>query len=194
MLEGTVRVGGRVSTTFTKNEPVVVSDPRVAVQSTCVMPSGKFDPEAGLHATVASGSVVAAKVTVVPFGAVASATMSLGTVRKGGGRTLTKTENVPTALFACESSAEQRTLVSPLLNVDPDSGEQVTGIEPSMLSTAVAVQVTTAESLVTSEGSVSTGATVSVTKTLNEPVVVPNASLTEQFTCVVPRGKLVPES
>ena len=39
------------------------------------------------------------------------------------------------------SEAEQLTVVTPLLKVDPDAGTQVTGRDPSQLSVAVGVKV-----------------------------------------------------
>ena len=39
------------------------------------------------------------------------------------------------------SEAEQFTVVTPLLKVDPDAGTQVTGRDPSQLSVAVGVKV-----------------------------------------------------
>jgi hypothetical protein len=61
-------------------------------------------------------------------------------VNTGGWLSLTVIVNVQVPVFGvgvARSEAEQLTVVTPLLNVDPDAGTQVTGREPSQLSVAV---------------------------------------------------------
>ena len=48
------------------------------------------------------------------------------------------------AVGVFRSEAEQLTVVTPLLKVDPEAGTQVTGREPSQLSVAVGVNVAVA--------------------------------------------------
>jgi hypothetical protein len=55
MLAGQVITGGVLSETVTLNEQL---GPAVVVQVTVVMPTGKTDPEAGLHVTVPQPWVV----------------------------------------------------------------------------------------------------------------------------------------
>jgi len=51
----------------------------------------------------------------------------------------TVTVNMQLPVLFDVSLAEQLTVVTPLLKVDPDAGTQVTGREPSQLSVAVGV-------------------------------------------------------
>src|SRR5436190_15145429 len=86
---GSDSVGGVVSTTVTLNVALEVK-PMVleAEHVTAVEPIAKVEPDGGLHATgtlPSSRSVaLAANVTTAPFGPVASAVMSCGTVSFGG--------------------------------------------------------------------------------------------------------------
>jgi hypothetical protein len=75
---------------------------------------------------------------------------------------------LPDAILPRVSVAEHATVVVPSGKVEPEAGVQVTGREPSTMSVAVAVKVTTLpEELVASsvmlDGSVRTGAVVSRT-------------------------------
>src|SRR5205085_2410918 len=101
--------------------------------------------------------------------------MSSGNVSDGGPATVTM--NVPSVWFACASTALHRTVVAPPGNVEPEAGLHVGVIAPSTLSSAVATYVTSAVSVAMLSGSVSDGATVSVTNTLNLPWTVPKESL-----------------
>src|SRR5688572_3409111 len=105
-----------------------------------------------------------------------------------------RTRNWPSTRLAWESTAKQRTVVRLCVNVEPEGGLQVTGRSPSTASTAVADHVTTGLSVVMSSGSVSTGATVSVTKTRNPAVVVPSAFVAEHDTEVTPIGNCEPDA
>jgi hypothetical protein len=58
MFAGQVTVGAWVSFTVTENEHVpVFDDASVAVHVTVVVPTGKVEPDAGEHATVAPGQL-----------------------------------------------------------------------------------------------------------------------------------------
>jgi hypothetical protein len=79
---------------------------------------------------------------------------------------LTVTVKLPVAVLPDESVAEQLTVVVPIGNVEPEAGVHVTSTEPSTLSVAVALYVTTApDELVAStvmlDGSERVGAVVS---------------------------------
>src|SRR5215831_19468863 len=89
MFAGTVITGAVVSLTVTVNDAEAtlpaLSD---AVHVTVVVPSGKVDPDAGVHVTgttpSTSSSADAVYVTTAPAGLVASAVMFAGTVITGG--------------------------------------------------------------------------------------------------------------
>src|SRR5947209_1447585 len=115
--------------------------------------------------------------TVAPPGPVASAVMSAGSVSVGAVVSWTVTSNVP------------------------DAGRHVTGTLPSTASSADGEKVTAAPagpvaSSVMSPGSVSTGACVSDTFTVNIlSALLPAASLAEQVTVVsMSSGKVSPDA
>jgi hypothetical protein len=89
MSDGSVSVGGVLSTTFTLNdaEPVLPAL-SVAEQVTLVEPIAKVLPEAGLQVGVIAPSTgsdaEALNVTTAPLGPVALTVMSGGTVTTGG--------------------------------------------------------------------------------------------------------------
>ena len=99
------------------------------------------------------------------------------------------------------SEAVQVTVVVPMGNVEPDGGVQVTtGFgRAGSLSVAEAVKFTTAPdgpvgSTLIGAGSVSTGATSSLTVTVNVPVdLLPLKSVDVQVTVVVPIGNVEPD-
>jgi hypothetical protein len=107
---------------------------------------------------------------------------------------------LPDAILPRVSVAEHATVVVPSGKVEPEAGVQVTGREPSTMSVAVAVKVTTLpEELVASsvmlDGSVRTGAVVSRTVIVKLAVpVLPDESVAEHATVVVPSGKVEPEA
>src|SRR6476659_684270 len=144
----------------------------VALQLTVVVPSAKVEPEAGLQTTGAFSSAVATYVTTAPALLVASAVMSAGSVSVGGPVT-TVTVNVPTATFAKLSVAVHSTVVVPAAKVEPEAGEEKMVGDESRAAVAVTVNVTTGLVFVMSAGRLSTGAFRSLTKTGNEPLVVP---------------------
>ncbi len=89
MLDGNVSAGGVISLTVTVNDAVpVLSDESVAEQVTVVVPSAKVKPEAGEHvAGIAPSTLsvaVAANVTALPDGPVASTVWFGGGVTTGG--------------------------------------------------------------------------------------------------------------
>ena len=97
------------------------------------------------------------------------------------------------------SVAEQVTEVVPIAKVEPDGGEQEAERAPSTRSTAEAVNVAGAPpgpvaSKVMLAGTVTTGAVVSRTVTVNDAVpVLPWASVALHVTVVIPRGNRDPE-
>src|SRR5919109_3065614 len=102
-------------------------------------------------------------------------------------------------MFPAASVAEHVTIVVAMGKIVPDCGEQVAPTMPSMLSTAVALNVTVTPcglfaSKVISAGTVNTGGMESMTLTTNVAVaLLPAASVAVQVTVVVPRGKRLPE-
>src|SRR4051794_19134109 len=155
-----VTAGGVLSATVTEKAPVVVwLYGSVAVHWTVVVPSGNVAPGGGTQATVAPGLVLVVYVTAAPPGPVASTVKSAGRSRVGGG-TPTRTVKEAVPVLACVSVARQSTIVSPRSNVDPDAGLQTTGRVPSMLSVAVAVNVTAGVGKMTPAGTVTTGRVV----------------------------------
>src|SRR5205807_1965735 len=123
-----------------------------------------------------------------------------GHVITGGVVSVTVTVNVQVPVLADVSVAEQLTVVTPLLNVDPLAGLQVTVRGPSQLSVAVgcvyvttAVQALDAALALTLLQPHNTGATLSVTVTVNVQVAgLPDVSEAEQLTVVTPLGNTDP--
>jgi hypothetical protein len=107
---------------------------------------------------------------------------------------------LPLAVLPALSVAEQSTFVVPTGKVLPEDGVQFTVTDPSTMSEADAEKVTTAPdgpvaSSTMSEGRVSVGGVVSTTWMLKLPdAVLPRLSVDEQFTLVVPTGKVLPEA
>jgi hypothetical protein len=118
----------------------------------------------------------------------------------GGVASLTVTLKVLVAVLPAASVAVQVTVVSPSGKVLPEAGVQVGVIEPSTISLAVAVKLTSAPlgplaGTVLSAGRVSVGAVVSSTVAVKKPVAErPPESVTEQLTCVLPSEKVLPEA
>jgi hypothetical protein len=112
----------------------------------------------------------------------------------------TFTENDPDELFPVASFAVQLTAVVAIANVLPDTGEQVTTGAGSTMSVAVAEYVTTAPAALVASatifaGTVSTGAVVSCTFTVNEPDErFPARSVAVQLTVVVAIANVLPEA
>src|SRR5437867_4251881 len=119
--------------------------------------------------------------------------MLAGQIIVGGSLSLTVTVKVQLPSLPLVSLALQVTVVVPLLKVEPLAGVQVTGLGPSYTSLAQAEKVTTAEhlppslGLVIGAGQLTTGASPSVTVTLNVQLPsLPLVSLALQVTAVVP--------
>lgn len=110
---------------------------------TVVVRTRNTDPDAGLQLTFGAESTrsvaVAVKVTFAPLFRDVCTEMSEGTVSAGGVVSRTSTSKFAWPVLPCLSVAEQETLVCPSVNVDPDAGVQVTGIEPPPESVAVTV-------------------------------------------------------
>jgi hypothetical protein len=137
-------------------------------------------------------------VNAAPVGPVASIVVFAGTVRTGGAVSLTVTVNEAEPVLPCVSAAVQVTVVTPIRNVEPLAGVQLTGRAPSTLSAADAEYVNTAPvgpvaSMVAFAGSVNAGGVVSATVTLNEAEpVLPWVSVAVQVTVVVPSANVKP--
>ena len=107
---------------------------------------------------------------------------------------------LPDAVLPAASVAEQLTVVVPGAKVDPEAGVHVTATEPSTISLAVALKVTTAPAAEVAEtvilaGNDSVGGVVSTTVTLKLALpVLPAASVAEQLTVVVPNAKVEPDA
>jgi len=167
--EGHITTGASSSITVTVNEQLpVFDDVSVAVQVTVVMPRGKVVPEGGVQVGVIAPSqlskAVAVNVTLtehIPAGEFIE--IGAGQVTTGASSSLTVTVNEQEPTFDDVSVAVHITVVMPLGNVAPDAGVQTGVIDPSQLSVAVAVNITTAEHIVGSvpvtigEGQVRTG-------------------------------------
>ena len=124
--------------------------------------------------------------------------MAAGGVTDGANVSTTITLNDAVRVLPCASLAVQVTVVAPSANVDPLAGAQLGVTGPSSVSAADAAYVNGAPvgpvaSTVAFGGTVSTGAVVSVTVTVNVFVATfARASLAVQLTVVVPDGKIDP--
>ena len=113
---------------------------------------------------------------------------------------VTATVNVRVAELTCASLVVHVTGVAPTANVDPDAGEQTTGRAPSTISTADAVNVTSAPTklvarVLTFAGVVRTGGVVSTTVTVSEAALwLAWASIAVHVIAVVPNGKIDPDT
>ena len=104
-------------------------------------------------------------------------------------------------MFDVVSVAVHVTVVTPSVKVDPDAGTHAI-VEPGQLSVAVAVKVTTAwpdcggvSTIVMFAGHVATGASASLTVTVNEHCAVfDEASVAVHVTVVTPRAKVAPDA
>jgi hypothetical protein len=203
MLAGTLTIGAVVSTTVT----VKVLLPTfawlsVAVQVTVVVPSAKIDPLDGVQptATVPSSrsAADAVKLNGAPAVAAASTVAFAGTVTTGAVVSRTVTVNVVVPVFAWLSVARHVTVVVVAGNVEPLGGVQMAASGPSMLSVAVAANVNGAPvvpvaSIAAFAGTVTTGAVVSTTVTVNVFVeMFERLSAALQFTVVAPNGNVDP--
>jgi hypothetical protein len=126
--------------------------------------------------------------------------MLAGQVIEGGCVSLTVTVNEQVAVLPDASVAAQVTVVTPLLNAEPEAGLQLI-VAPGQLSLAVAVNMTTAvhtpESVVVVilPGQTAVGASLSLTVTVNMQVdVLPDASVAVQVTVVVPLANAEPDA
>jgi len=115
----------------------------VAVQVTVVMPTGKQVPEAGEHTTdwIAQLSLPEGVVYItkphVSLGPGVVKLMLLGQVTLGFCVSLTVTVNEQLAELLDASLTVHETVVTPLLNVDPEAGVQTGVPTPEQLSVTV---------------------------------------------------------
>ena len=110
---------------------------------------------------------------------------------------LTVTVNEPCAVAPRVSVTVQFTVVVPMANVLPKAGVHTAVRAPSSTSLPDAVKVTTAPVravavAVMLAGTVIVGALFSTSTLKEPPIVLPCASVTEQFTVVVPMANMLP--
>jgi hypothetical protein len=147
---GQVMTGGVVSTTVTvKLHEELLPLASVAVQVTVVVPIRKVLPDAGVQTTTGFGSQIslaeAEKLTAAPAGLVHSTPLMLaGHVMTGGVVSTTVTVNEQLAELPLKSLAVHVTVVVPMRNVLPETGEQVITGFGSQISLAIARNVTAA--------------------------------------------------
>jgi hypothetical protein len=179
----------------------LLPDVSVAVQVTVLVPSGKTEPEGGLQTTVTPGQLSvtagAGKVTttLVSDGLLVTAVIADGQVIFGASLSRTVTVNWHCDLLPEASLAVQVTVVTPLLNLDPEAGEQTTVGLGVQLSEAIgAGNVTAAEHRpgsvfsVTLAGQVITGGVMSTTVTTAlQLALLPAGSVTVNVTEFGPR-------
>src|SRR5262245_929718 len=207
MLTGTVITGAVVSTTVTVNVAIVVLPwPSAPTHDTVVAPSGNVEPLAGAQTTAIAPLTLsiadAVNVNGAPEGTVASTVALSGTVTTGFTESITVTMNDAVPVFACASVAVQVTVVAPIRKTARLAGVQLGSTGPSMLSVAVALNVSAAPpgplaSSVASDGTVTTGGVTSTsfTVTLKLPATsLPARSLAEHCTVVVPIANREPLS
>jgi hypothetical protein len=108
-------------------------------------------------------------------------------------------EKLQLSLFPLASVATLLTVVTPFGKVEPDAGVEVK-VTPGQLSVAPTVKVTTAEhfkgsvSIVMFAGHVMCGFSLSITVTAKKQLsALPEASVTTDFTVVIPFGNAEPE-
>jgi hypothetical protein len=130
-------------TVTVKLQEFILPDASLTVQATVVAPTGKHVPDGGLHVgeptpgqlslTVGLLKLTTAHVLFV------DAIWSAGQVRLGACMSLTVTVNMQLDMLPDASLTEQVTVVTPLENVEPEAGMQVTEPTPGQLSVAVGV-------------------------------------------------------
>ena len=175
--------------------------PSLAVQVTVVTPAEKALPEAGEQVTAVGPEIrstaVGSEYVTTALGKPNTA-MFAGVPEITGGvvsRTVTVKDAVP---VLDPSDAVHVTVVAPRGNVDPEAGEHVGAIEPATMSVAEDENDTTAPAALVAPvtmfaGTVTTGATVSLTMTSKVPLAsLPEESSASQVTGVVPTGNVDP--
>jgi len=186
----------------------VLPDVSVAVQVTVVVPTGKHEPEGGVHAVVTPGqlslAVGAGKLTAT-HGLVIDGVFTVwfgGQVIVGGCVSLTVTVNVQVAVLLEESLTVQVTVVVPLGKNEPEAGEQPGAPTPGQLSLTVGGGYVAAAphwlgsfDLVMFAGQVIVGGCVSLTVTVNvQFAIAPPESVAVHVTVVVPFEKKLPDA
>ena len=199
-------VGAAAVTVTVKVQAVpTLAEVSVGVQVTVVAPSEKVDPFAGTQTNVAPGQLSLttgfAKVTGVVQPAVKLVEMFAGQAMVGAWASLIVMVKVQALVSPAPSVAVQVTIVAPWLKVLPLAGTQTTAGETVQLSVAVGLAHATLdlahrpESVLATmfTGQVMEGACVSLMVTVNvQPLVLPLASITMQFTVVMPTKNVEP--
>jgi hypothetical protein len=174
----------------------------LAVTFTVVVPTGNNEPDAGVlfvdTAPLTRSLALVLKVTVAPVGPVASTVMLDGTVIAGAVVSMTVTVKVWFAVMPAASVAVVVTVVVPNGKTVPEAGLLLVLTAPLTRSLALVLKVTVAPagpvaSTVILDGTVTTGAVVSMTVTVKVWLAaLLAASLAPVVTVVVPNGKTVP--
>lgn len=182
---------------------VVLLELSVAEQFTMVSPKGKVSPELWEQPALTLPSIASVaetvKVTAAPAAEVASSMILEGSESAGAILSTTVMVKLPVAVLLALSVAEQLTVLDPSGKVEPEAGLQTTLIVPSTSSVALAVYVTDAPAALVALAVISAGRLrvggPSCTVTVKLPLAeLPAASVPEQFTVVVPIGKVAPEA
>jgi hypothetical protein len=200
---GQLATGASTSVTVTVNAQMfVLPAASVAVQTTVVTPLAKALPLAGTHTMLSPAqlsAVVAEKVTLLEHEPVEVFTARFaGQLATGASASVTVTVNVQMLVLPLASVAVQTTMVTPLAKALPLAGTH-TMLSPGQLSVVVATKVTLLEHepvevfTARSAGQLATGASASVTVTVNAQMFVfPAASVAVQTTVVTPLVKALP--
>jgi hypothetical protein len=154
MLDGhALRIGGDESTTVTvKTQVLVLPLESFARQITVVTPLLNREPFVGVQVTGTTPSQASIAIGLVHVteavqasGSAAFVMLAGHPLNAGGDESTMVTVNAQVLVLPLESFARQITVVTPLLNLEPLVGVQVTGTAPSQPSIAVGlIQVTTA--------------------------------------------------
>jgi hypothetical protein len=202
MFAGQATVGLSASVTVTvKLHAAVLPAASRAAQVTVVSPMANAEPLAGVQLTLAPGqlslALAANSTTAEHWPASVVAVMFAGQVTVGFSASRTVTVKLHVAALPAASRAVQVTGVSPMANVEPLAGTQLT-LAPGQLSLALAANSTTAEHWPASvvavmfAGQATVGLSASVTVTVKlHSAALPAASVAVQRTVVVPTGNAV---
>ena len=127
----------QLMTVTVKEQVAVRLEASVAVQVTVVVPTAKFDPEAGTHAVVTpeqlSAAVGAGNVNGIGLPVRLVAVWLDGQVMVGFWLSLTVTVKLHEAILFAASVAVQVTVVTPFWKVEPEAGVHV-AVTPAQLS------------------------------------------------------------
>lgn len=203
-IEGEPSWNDGADTTTVKPPVAVFPFASDAEQLTAVVPTLKALPLAGVHDTatlpLTRSVAVALNVTGTDPPVEDVALTEPGSDSTGGVVSTTVTANDFDAALPAASVAVHVTVVVPRANMLPDPGTHTGTIDPLTRSVALAAKVAVAPdapaaSLLMFAGTVTVGALVSRTVTVNDPVAwLPALSDALQFTVVTPSGNVLPDA